>query len=138
MTMADAETYLAARHGYDRAAARDLLRKIRDGRAGWWDEPTFSIDYSTAGGRWGKGRFQFLEDAPEREEPAAPAKRALAGLQGAAGAQVNLCAGSGEAWAGDALPACPVCRQGYAELRVRMPVRFHGQWADSIPAHSAR
>jgi hypothetical protein len=64
MTMADAETYLVTQYGYDRKAARELLRKIRDSRGGWWDEPTFSIDYITVGARWGKGRFLFLEDAP--------------------------------------------------------------------------
>lgn len=68
MTMADAETYLVRQHGWTRQAARERLRAMHD-RA-WhhghssWDEKTFSIDYTKTGGRYGRGRFQFLEDDP--------------------------------------------------------------------------
>lgn len=60
MTMADAETRLATVYGYGRSEARRLLRQIRD--AGTFDADAFSIDYSLAGARYGRGHFTFLED----------------------------------------------------------------------------
>jgi len=70
MTMAGAEARLVGVHGYEPAAAREVLRGMRDHerarpdrrKYATYDGDTFSIDYSTAGARFGQGRFTFLED----------------------------------------------------------------------------
>lgn len=70
LTMADAETRLVSVHGFERKAARELLREMRDHAATRFDrklgaqhdEPTFSIDYSLTGARYGRGHFTFMED----------------------------------------------------------------------------
>ncbi len=56
-------------HGYGRAAARDLLRRMRDRasyhRTASHDGADFSLDYSLTGARYGRGHFIFMEDEPE-------------------------------------------------------------------------
>ena len=66
LTMADAETRLVSVHGYEQAAARALLRKVRD--AGSYDADDFSVDYSLTGARYGRGHFTFMEDNVHAEQ----------------------------------------------------------------------
>jgi hypothetical protein len=67
MVMPDTIAYLVTNHGVDRDEAERQVRAARD--RGYYDTETYSIDYSTTGARWGKGRWQILADDPSGAGP---------------------------------------------------------------------
>jgi hypothetical protein len=61
MVMPDAIAYLVAEAGLDKKEAERQVREaLRTG--GYDDAEQYWIDYSTVGGRWGKGRWQIIWD----------------------------------------------------------------------------